>query len=72
MTTTGETFNQVRSDLERAEESRRAQVAAMLDIQAACLAGDWARAEEARLRAIGALEAHLDHLIAAHRAIKGA
>jgi hypothetical protein len=58
-------------DLAAAQHASLLANAAMLEFQAACLKGDWAAAEEARLRVLAGWETTLDNFMAAYRRVNG-
>lgn len=64
-------FEQAQRDLMAAQAAQRLYAQAMIDFQAACIAGDWKRADQARVDATGHLEAFLDRTMDAHKRTKG-
>ena len=60
-------YAKVANDLFAAQTAQTMMSSAMADYQAACLVGDWTRAEESRMIAVSALESFCDNYAAAHK-----
>lgn len=60
----------IANDLKAAASAQQAHTAALLEYQAALIAGEWQNAEKIRLRVVAAGEAYLDNLAAAYRRMR--
>lgn len=63
-------FEEIQRDLTNANVAMEKHKRALVEFQAACMVGDWQRADHIRIEVIAHQEAYLDHLASAYKRSK--